>query len=256
MSKRQLPDDRKAECLRLKRIFNLKKAELGLTQEKLAERLGINQSSVSHYLNAVNPLNATVAAGFAKILEVQISEFSPRLAHEIELLTTASVEANRAFISNRVAAHQAKGVVPYEEYVLIPQYMFDERLVKGINDEHVGLTEGLVFRRGWLRKMGVSANGLFVVYADGNDMAPHICAMDVVLFDTTQKSPLDRQIYVIRRRDGGITVKRMIQQLSGSWVIRSENPDKNLFPDEIVSESDIAALPIIGRVIWRGGSPS
>ncbi|KPX49008.1 Peptidase S24 [Pseudomonas syringae pv. helianthi] len=256
MSKRPLPDDRKAECLRLKRIFNLKKAELGLTQEKLAERLGINQSSVSHYLNAVNPLNATVAAGFAKILEVQISEFSPRLAHEIELLTAASVEANRAFISNRVAAHQAKGVVPYEEYVLIPQYMFDERFVKGINDEHVGLTEGLVFRRGWLRRMGVSANDLFVVYADGNDMAPHICAMDVVLFDATQKSPLDRQIYVIRRRDGGITVKRMIQQLSGSWVIRSENPDKNLFPDEIVSELDIAALPIIGRVIWRGGSPT
>jgi phage repressor protein C with HTH and peptisase S24 domain/DNA-binding XRE family transcriptional regulator len=234
----------------------MKKRELGLTQEKLAEHLGINQSSVSHYLNAINPLNATVAAGFARILEVPISEFSPRLAQEIELLTAGSVEANRAFISNRISAHAAKGVVPHEEYVLIPQYKFDERFVKGVNDEHVGLTEGLVFRRGWLRRMGVYPDRLFVVYADGNDMAPHICTMDVILFDTAQKLPEDRQIYVIKRRDGGITVKRMIQQLSGSWVIRSENPDKNLFPDELVSESDVGSLPILGKVIWRGGSPS
>lgn len=254
MSKRHLPDDRKAECLRLKRIFNAKKRDLGLTQEKLAELLGINQSSVSHYLNAVNPLNASIAAGFAKILEVQISEFSPRLAHEIELLTSASVEANRAFISNRIAAHQAKGVVPFEEYVLIPQYMPKDRFVKGINDDHVGLTEGLVFRRGWLRQMGVAPHNLFIVYADGNDMAPHICAMDVVLFDSTKTSPEDRQIYVIKRRDGSITTKRLIQQISGSWVIRSENPDKNLFPDEVVPESDVASLPIVGKVIWRGGS--
>ncbi|KAB0560503.1 helix-turn-helix transcriptional regulator, partial [Helicobacter pullorum NCTC 12824] len=123
MSKRHLPDDRQAECLRLKRIFNAKKRDLGLTQEKLAEYLGINQSSVSHYLNAVNPLNATVAVAFARILEVQVSDFSPRLATEIELLTSPSVEANREFISNRVGAHKAKGVVPHEEYVLIPQYM-------------------------------------------------------------------------------------------------------------------------------------
>ncbi|MGG5288815.1 LexA family transcriptional regulator [Pseudomonas shirazensis] len=254
MSKRNLPDDRKAECLRLKRIFNLKKRELGLTQEKLAEQLGINQSSVSHYLNAVNPLNAPIAAGFAKILEVQISEFSPRLAHEIELLTSASVEANRAFISNRVAAHRAKGTVPFEEYVLVPQYKAQERFVKGVNDDHVGLTEGMVFRRGWLRRMGVHPDDLFVIYADGNDMAPHICAMDVVLFDSTKTSPEDRQIYMIKRRDGSITAKRLIQQISGSWLIRSENPDRNLFPDEVIPESEVANLPIVGKVLWRGGS--
>lgn len=185
---------------------------------------------------------------------MQISDFSPRLANEIELLTAASADANRAFISRRVAAHNAKGIVPHEEYVLIPQYMFEERFVKGVNDEHVGLTEGMVFRRGWLRRLGVGPDELFVVYADGNDMAPHICAMDVILFDSSQKTPEDRQIYVVKRRDGGLTVKRMIQQLSGSWVIRSENPDKNLFPDEVVAESEASSLPIIGKVIWRGGN--
>ncbi|MHA5517799.1 helix-turn-helix domain-containing protein, partial [Pseudomonas aeruginosa] len=51
MSKKPLPPDRKDECLQLKAIFNSRKRDLGLTQEKLAHLLGINQSSVSHYLN-------------------------------------------------------------------------------------------------------------------------------------------------------------------------------------------------------------
>lgn len=78
-----LPPDRKDECLQLKAIFNSRKRDLGLTQEKLAHLLGINQSSVSHYLNGVNPLNAQAAAAFAEILQVHVREFSPRLADEI-----------------------------------------------------------------------------------------------------------------------------------------------------------------------------
>ncbi|MEX7116411.1 helix-turn-helix domain-containing protein, partial [Pseudomonas aeruginosa] len=83
MSKKPLPPDRKDECLQLKAIFNSRKRDLGLTQEKLAHLLGINQSSVSHYLNGVNPLNAQAAAAFAEILQVHVREFSPRLADEI-----------------------------------------------------------------------------------------------------------------------------------------------------------------------------
>ena len=256
MSKRHLPEDRKEECLRLKAIFNSKKTELKLTQEKLAERLGINQSSVSHYLNAVNPLNTSVAAEFAKILEVPVSAFSPRLANEIDMISSASAESTRAFIAGRALAHRLQGEVPREEYVLIPQYNFKDRLIRGFNDEHVGLTEGLLFRRGWLRDMGAHPPELYIIYADNDDMSPYITLGDVVLFDSSKKKPKDKNIYLFQRKDGGITIKRMIQQLSGSWVIRSDNPDKTLFPDEIVPESAIGGLPIIGRVIWRGGGVS
>lgn len=83
MSKKPLSAEKKQECLQLKAIFESKKRELGLTQEKLAHALDMNQSSVSHYLNGVNPLNASVAASFAKILGTEVSAFSPRLAEEI-----------------------------------------------------------------------------------------------------------------------------------------------------------------------------
>ncbi|UBM23328.1 helix-turn-helix domain-containing protein [Pseudomonas sp. p1(2021b)] len=86
MKKRPLPQDRKEECLRLKAIFTSKKKELGLTQERLAHLLDMNQSSVSHYLNGVNPLNTGVAAAFSRILQVPVSSFSTRLAEEIDAL--------------------------------------------------------------------------------------------------------------------------------------------------------------------------
>lgn len=90
MSKKPLTSDKKEECLRLKAIFNARKSDLGLTQERLAHALDINQSSVSHYLNGVNPLNAPVAASFAQILGVNVSEFSERLAGEIARLTKST----------------------------------------------------------------------------------------------------------------------------------------------------------------------
>lgn len=98
MSKKPLPPEKKEECLRLKAIFESKKKELGLTQEKLAHLLDMNQSSVSHYLNGVNPLNANIAVAFAEILKVPVSNFSDRLSKEIEELLAF---ANRSLIKAR-----------------------------------------------------------------------------------------------------------------------------------------------------------
>jgi phage repressor protein C with HTH and peptisase S24 domain len=254
MTKRPLPPDRKDECLKLKAIYNAKKRDLELTQEKLADLMRMNQSSVSHYLNGINPLNTAVAAEFARILEVPVSEFSPRLAMDIERLSSAQNAWHTASEIGRALEKRALDTPPIEQYVLIPQYNANERFVPGVNDEHVGLTEGLVFRRGWLRRMEVQLAGLFIIFADHDDMAPHISSGDVVLFDASQCKPEDKQIYLIQRADGAISLKRMIRQMSGSWVIRSDNPDKNLYQDEVVSEAVMAGLPILGKVIWRGGS--
>lgn len=90
MTKRPLPEDRKEEARKLKEIFNSKKRDLDLTQEKLAYLMNMNQSSVSHYLNGINPLNTTTAAVFAQLLEVQVSDFSPRLAEQIDNILALS----------------------------------------------------------------------------------------------------------------------------------------------------------------------
>lgn len=114
MTKKALDPARKAECDKLKAIFNSKKRDLGLTQEKLAHALDMNQSSVSHYLNGVNPLNAQAAASFAKILGVDVGDFSTRLAKEIaEMAGGVKPLQSAGFDSN---VESATGPSRYYEY--------------------------------------------------------------------------------------------------------------------------------------------
>lgn len=83
---------------RLKAIYESKKKSLGITQQDIADELNITQSAVGHYLNGRNALNISSALMFAKILGVQVEEFSPHLAKELELLYASA--QNVKFIGN------------------------------------------------------------------------------------------------------------------------------------------------------------
>lgn len=83
MKKKPLTTEQLADAMRLKSIFDMKKKELGLSQETLAELMGMGQSGVAQLLNGANAINATHAAQFAKILGIKVDEFSPSLAAEI-----------------------------------------------------------------------------------------------------------------------------------------------------------------------------
>lgn len=84
MKKRGLSAVELAECQSLKELWQAKKSSLGLTQEKVAARLGggVTQGAVSHYLNGKNPLNLQAAVVFSQALDIPIEAFSPRLARE------------------------------------------------------------------------------------------------------------------------------------------------------------------------------
>jgi hypothetical protein len=57
------------------------------TQTEFGEAYGLgNQANIGHYLLARNPLNLRAALSFAKELKCKVSEFSPRVATEIEQL--------------------------------------------------------------------------------------------------------------------------------------------------------------------------
>jgi len=140
-----------------------------------------------------------------------------------------------------------------KDYALIPQFKAKGSCGDGYLNEHVQTTEGLAFKRDWLQRMKVKPENLYVIYAEGDSMEPYIFDGDVVLFDTSQIEPRDKQVYVIRRPDGGNSIKRLTQQLSGNWVIRSDNADKIANPDEPATEEAIHEMPFLGRVIWRGG---
>lgn len=67
--------DRASPPHKLRAVWDAKKKKLGLTQQLAAELLGFSsQSTVNNYLSGKAALSYAVAIGFAKILEVPLSE--------------------------------------------------------------------------------------------------------------------------------------------------------------------------------------
>lgn len=140
-----------------------------------------------------------------------------------------------------------------KDYAIIRQYSAIGECGGGYLNDHVELSDGLAFKREWLARKNAKPENLAVMYGSGTSMEPYIFDGDVVLFDRSDTEPKHRQVYIVRRPDDSVSIKRLIQQLSGDWVIKSDNPD---YADEKVSADTIHEIPFVGRVIWRGGDIS
>lgn len=81
--KKPLSSEQLEDALRLKAIYESNKTSLGLSQEAVADALGVGQSAIASLLNGVNALNPSNAAALAKVLKVSVEDFSPSLAAEI-----------------------------------------------------------------------------------------------------------------------------------------------------------------------------
>lgn len=75
---------------RLRAIWDAKAKDLKLTQLSAGEKLDINQSAVSQYLNAKIPLGVTITIRWAKILHCEVTDIRPEYADLIEPLSTSS----------------------------------------------------------------------------------------------------------------------------------------------------------------------
>jgi SOS-response transcriptional repressor LexA len=89
-TQKRLSEEQLKDAARLKALYESKKKVLGITQQDIADELNITQSAVGHYLNGRNALNVSAALMFAKILGVQLEDFSPHLAKEMELMHAAA----------------------------------------------------------------------------------------------------------------------------------------------------------------------
>lgn len=202
-----------------------------LNQTEFGEQFEIgNQSAVGQFLRGVTPLSLKAARGFAKGLDCQIGDFSPRLAAEIDALTphTSNPEADFALVRQvDVSVSAGHGALVYKE----------------------GSKSSLSFRRAFLQDIGVSEGSAVIMTAKGHSMEPTIRDGAVLLVSTAAKTLLDRQVYAFRQ-DGHLFVKRM--RMQGTTVVaESDNPDRETYPDMLITAKD-DDFEVIGRVLWMG----
>lgn len=271
MTKKALDPERKAESDKLKAIFNSKKRDLGLTQEKLAHALEMNQSSVSHYLNGVNPLNAPAAAAFAKILDVPVEEFSPRLSQQITEMVGFATDlraraSNKRLIDDdfRDVTSNASELSDIDEWdeksplrddeVEVP-FLREVELAAGsgrfVIQEDAG--ESLRFKKKNLRENNVQFGHAKCVTVRGNSMMPVLrdgATVGVDLGKTALGDVIDGDLYAINH-NGQLRVKQLFRLPQG---IRLRSFNREDHPDEEYSfmQMQDEQIAILGHVFWWG----
>lgn len=227
------------------------------SEGELARRSGVNQPTIHRIITgeSKNPRRDNVER-VAKALGVSVEWLwsgNPRLAPSLAAEEASSSQGDSAAqpLENQEPEYPR---TPHEDdYALIPQYTARGGCGAGFLNGHVEVKGSLAFKREWLAKMKAKPENLRVMYAHGESMEPYIFEGEVVLFDISEKEPRDKKVFVIRRPDGDISIKRLAQRLDGTWIVSSDNPDKTRFRDETYLPDALHEIPIVGRVIWRGG---
>lgn len=132
------------------------------------------------------------------------------------------------------------------DFVDVPRV--DVRLAAGFGaspqvEEVIG---HLKFARSFLRNCGVSVQGARVVDVKGPSMEPTIKDGAVLLVSTSNRDPVENQIFALVRPSEGLIVKRLMRQ-GLHWIARSDNRDH---ADFLIDDGE--PITIIGRAIWMG----
>lgn len=214
------------------------------SQAELAKRASVSQVTISHVENNMSDQ----------------SKFLPQLASALgvssEYLLSGKeyIEKNKGSLEDFVViGGGTSGEIPSkEEYCLIPKFSVSGSCGSGSIIENVDIKGGLVFSQSWIAAQGLNEESLVVISAVGDSMYPTIENDQVLLVDTNDKVVRSSKIYFLCI-DGKHYIKRLINMIT-HWVVRSDNPDKQQYPDIEISSENMNLIQVEGRVVWRGGS--
>lgn len=132
-----------------------------------------------------------------------------------------------------------------EGMIIIPRYTVKASAGHGEPVLEVD-TEGQpnYFRSGWAQKNGYRPDALFSIVAMGNSMEPTI-PNGASLIVHRQTEIVSGRVHVLCRGDE-CYVKRLIRQMDGSILVKSENPD---YKDVLISQDDPIPLHVVGLVV-------
>ena len=205
--------------------------ERDLNQVDLAERIGTDSGNVSRYETDKQKPSVDMLGKIADALGTSVSEIY-RLAED----DSGQVQ------------------VASDKYVMVPRLNLAVAAGNGTEPDHVEIQGALAFQREWLRKKGLNPGALEIYDACGDSMSPYIVSGDVLLVDTSATPPRNNEVWVLwQDAPLGVRVKRLLYRENGDLVIRSDNPDKSQYPDEIIPGPQGNTVKTVGKVVWRGG---
>lgn len=214
---------------RLKEEINLK----GLSQQQLADAVGIKQSAISQLESGASQ-KTTYAAAIAAKLGVNALWLETGRGHP-EVSEPQSPSEDEYFLVPILDVHAACGNGHFN----------DQALVEG----------GFALPKVMLHDLGVPEGQGRIIHAKGNSMAPTIQDGAVVLINLADKEPMMSKVYAVCLPHEGLVLKRLTYEYieaagTSVWMMKSDNPDKNQHPDRRLPPDE--STIIVGRAVWYG----
>lgn len=213
---------------------------LGLKQEDLIGTLGVtSRGAVGHYFTRRRQLKAHQACDLARHLGMSMDEL---FGDEIEAYGEADASSDHVIRESN--ASEYKTVQMYRVPVI------DVNLAAGTGG-HVDHEEVIGYRAIPMENLidaGVEPSMARIVKVKGDSMDDTFIDGDTILVNSAAKCLTSDKIFAFDF-EGYLRVKRFMKMIDGTWRVVSDNPDKDLYPDEVISPHNANQLRIIGEVV-------
>lgn len=217
--------------------------ELDITQDQVAEQMGVTQGAVAHWLGGRREPSLEKVGSLLDYLG--LPPMFPRNGSAPP--AARGVEANAELIGDM--AVWSDGDPVEDDECEVPYYAEVEFAGgDGMTEVMEVADRTLRFSNATLRAAGVECENAAVARVRGNSMEKLILDGAAIGFDLADTSVIDGEIYAFNH-GGMLRVKYLYRLPAGAIRIRSENADE--FPDEIMtSEQYRDEIKMLGRVFW------
>ncbi len=110
----------------------------------------------------------------------------------------------------------------------------------------------LMATKSWLQGQGLDPDHARLFILPDESMSPNFPKNSMLLINKNVSTLESGKAYLFSFHEQQL-VKRVFLQLDGRWNLRYDNPDKALFPDEIISQEQIEKLEIVGKIVTPMG---
>lgn len=230
----------------MKKWYELAKArmkELDITQDQVAEQMGVTQGAVAHWLGGRRePPLETISALLAFL---GLPPPFPAAGHSATI--PRPIESNAEYLGDMVVWDDGD---PIEDDESAVPYYAEVEFAGGDGMTEVMEVAGrmLRFSNATLRAAGVEPENAAIARVRGSSMEKLILDGAAIGFDRADTSVIDGEIYAFNH-GGMLRVKYLYRLPAGAIRIRSENADE--FPDEIMTAEQYRdEIKMLGRVFW------
>ncbi len=220
---------------------------LELSQQEVAEAVGMKQPSY-YQLESGKSKRSRFISDIARVLKTNVDW----LMYGEGEYTFEKIGTEPLAKSSPAEPHVVVG--KDSEYELVRVKYLDIKASCGagyVNEEHPEAYTQL-FTVEFLRanNLPIDGSGLVLMHACSDSMGYTIPHGTLMLVNTNERefdNFINNKVYVFRA-DNEMMCKRAIRNLNGTVVLKSDNTDKALYPDQTVDRDTFAQFNMYGRV--------